>query len=577
MTAQIQNGDFRDYRPAAVILIDFVKHSKRQPDEVHVIQRITEDILADAQQSLRITDCVFNHTGDGWMCMLLGDDSARAMDFVNLCFPSLWQRLEPYKQKLRAATDYGMIHLRRPHIGSNPVSFETPEINAARLEAVAQPNQILCTCSVFALFSPHYDDMFSHSQKLIETKDRKIVAYEITPRSLPNIRAIISDLLLASPERLGSILRGTKKVLIIDDDREVLAVLSQMLRPYIEKERIVEVSDAREALHFFKPNEFIAVITDFVMPYMDGLELTRLISSIDPNVPVVIVSGYFTHDAFDRFLDSGAVLARFKPFGAEVLLRALSFASAFGTPSILQSRLRFITDNPTEFLRWILEIADDIGKILQRVNEPHDVGQSMLRHKAKQIANEILTRLVPGGDVVRYLENTGKQIRKIERLCSVVRPYETLGLEQHFQNMVTDYGKANKKVEMTLECNLNGTPNLKVLQSVALLIASEFIDNALDAIDRKGVIKVDVSWDRTHQQLCILVTDNGPGIPPDMISRLFHSMKTTKGEGRGMGLSLVKQACDVFRGTPQYLRDETTSFLATLCLPPENNEQNSKQ
>ncbi len=38
-------ADFRDYRPAAIALIDLVKHSKRSTDEVHVIQRILEDIL----------------------------------------------------------------------------------------------------------------------------------------------------------------------------------------------------------------------------------------------------------------------------------------------------------------------------------------------------------------------------------------------------------------------------------------------------------------------------------------------------------------------------------------------------
>lgn len=93
MAVQQNIVDFRNYRPAAIILVDLVKHSNRPPDEIHVIQSIFEDILTDTIQDLNINESTFNHTGDGWMCTLLGDDSARAMDFCNLALTSLQQRL----------------------------------------------------------------------------------------------------------------------------------------------------------------------------------------------------------------------------------------------------------------------------------------------------------------------------------------------------------------------------------------------------------------------------------------------------------------------------------------------------
>lgn len=183
ITKNQQIADFRDYRPAIVILIDFVKHSNRSPAEVHVIQNITEYIMTDAVNSLCLSQYLFTHTGDGWMCILLGDDSARAMDFVNLTFPALRQRLEPYKQAFRAGMDYGLIHFRQSAINKTPSHFEVPGIQSARLESVAKPQQILCTDTVRAIFFPHYPEMFPYDSILVQTKDRIISTYENEGRS----------------------------------------------------------------------------------------------------------------------------------------------------------------------------------------------------------------------------------------------------------------------------------------------------------------------------------------------------------------------------------------------------------
>jgi CheY-like chemotaxis protein/anti-sigma regulatory factor (Ser/Thr protein kinase) len=560
--------DFRDYQPAVVILIDFVKHSIRSVSEIHVIQMITEDILADAVKSLPLSEYHFTHTGDGWMCLLLGNDSARAMDFVNLSFTALRQRLDPYKQAFRAGMDYGFIHFRQTTISQNPSHFETPGIISARLESVAKPNQILSTETIHSIFSPHYEEMFPAEPLKIETKDRTLVAYNIVPLPLPNMRAIVSDLIYADPDRLGKTLCGTKKILIVDDENMLIELLTELLSQYVDKDRIVTAKDGEEALRLFKLGGFLVVLTDINMPRMNGIELANHIAAIDRDVPVLIMSGYSEMLQDNHIFDSGVVLAHSKPLSVESLLRGLFFAVTFGTPLNLRSRLHLITNDTSGFLRRIERIADEINFILKRANDSQDIGQSLLRHKAKQIAEEVIRRLIPGGDIVPYLESALKQLSKIRRLCSVINPYEDLLMEKHFQNMVTDYEKANKKTKFKLECNISDAPSLVSVRSVAFLIVAELIDNALDAIERKGTIPIDIYWERTLQQLRIEVADNGPGVKIEMLSNLFQSICTTKGEGRGLGLSLVYQACQSFHGEINYSRDEdTTVFTATFCLP----------
>lgn len=570
MTEKQMTADFRDFRPGIVILLDFVKHSRRSPAEVHIIQNITEDIINDAVKSLSLTHYLFTHTGDGWMCILLGDDSARAMDFVNLSFTALRQRLDPYKQTFRAGMDYGLLHLRKSEISQTPSHFEVPGIQSARLESAAKPQQILCTDTVRSIFLPHYAEMFSAEPVQVQTKDREMLAYEVNPLPLPNVRMIVSDLFFANKERIAKCLEGTKKILIVEDDLSMTEALQCIMQMYFGADRIVTANDGKEALRLFRHDEFAAVVTDVMMPYMNGIDLAHRIAAIDPDVPVIIISGYYNpeREKDDSAFDSGVVLAIQKPFEIEAILRALCFATAFGTPTNVRSKLRLVTDDPIGFLRKIEWIAHVIGQIIRDVDDAEDVGHSLLRHKAKRIADEVIRRIVPGGDVVQYLESAATQLRKLLLLCSVVSPREILSIEEHIRNIIEDYGKANKKASFALDCSLKGAPPLEPIRSVALLVTAEFVDNALDAVKKKGRISVDVLWERAYQQLCIEVTDDGPGVPHDIASNLFLSGQSTKGVGRGMGLGLVNQACKAFHGTTRYVReDDETALIATLRLP----------
>ncbi len=79
-------------------------------------------------------------------------------------------------------------------------------------------------------------------------------------------------------------------------------------------------------------------------------------------------------------------------------------------------------------------------------------------------------------------------------------------------------------------------PRIMVYGSELNQVWTNLIDNAVDAMDGHGKIKIR-TW-REGDFIQVEISDNGPGIPPDIQSRIFEPFFTTKGVGNGTGLGL---------------------------------------
>jgi CheY-like chemotaxis protein len=81
------------------------------------------------------------------------------------------------------------------------------------------------------------------------------------------------------------------KAILFVDDHEVLARLTCEILE-MQGYRAVSAYNAQEALEKFKNDRFDILVTDFRMEGMNGLELARKIHDTEPNIPVIIVTGY---------------------------------------------------------------------------------------------------------------------------------------------------------------------------------------------------------------------------------------------------------------------------------------------
>jgi PAS domain S-box-containing protein len=124
----------------------------------------------------------------------------------------------------------------------------------------------------------------------------------------------------APPERAEG--RG-ESVLYVDDDPSVLLLAELSLRRLGYD--VVGVKDADQALSLFcaEPQRFAAVITDYSMPGMTGVELTRELLAQRTGLPVILTSGYMQPDEQYAAHAAGVRAVYFKPVSLEELGRAL--------------------------------------------------------------------------------------------------------------------------------------------------------------------------------------------------------------------------------------------------------------
>lgn len=113
----------------------------------------------------------------------------------------------------------------------------------------------------------------------------------------------------------------TVRILFIDDDRAGREVALYNLRE--AGYEVASASDGQEGLSLFSPGNFDLVITDFKMPGISGIEVLRQIRSLDPDVPVLVITAFGTMETAVEAMREGACYFIVKPFDREHLLLAV--------------------------------------------------------------------------------------------------------------------------------------------------------------------------------------------------------------------------------------------------------------
>jgi CheY-like chemotaxis protein len=164
---------------------------------------------------------------------------------------------------------------------------------------------------------PHYSVVCNH------LKDGKgnPVSSERGQGTGPNVHLPASEKGPEIRERgpLLEILKRTETVLVVDDEETVLDVCQEMLETM--GCRVFLSKSGREALDVYNKHkdEIDIVMLDMIMPQMSGGETYDQMKQINPNVKVLLWSGYSVHGQATEILERGANAFIQKPFDIEEL------------------------------------------------------------------------------------------------------------------------------------------------------------------------------------------------------------------------------------------------------------------
>lgn len=241
----------------------------------------------------------------------------------------------------------------------------------------------------------------------------------------------------------------------------------------------------------------------------------------------------------------------------------------------------------------ITPIVDSEGRVIQLLAEGRDIterlrGEDTLRELdtlstmgrlAARIAHEINNPLagiqnsfllIKGAipESHPYFAYVGAIEREIARMAAITRQlYETYrpdgdGREEAsvpilISDAVTMLEQVNRAAQVKIEVDTSGSPSVLRLPGALLRQAVyNLVQNAVEASPSGGTVRVR-AWhaDRTFW---LSVTDEGPGVPAEIRSRIFEPFVSTKSGlrtgGMGLGLSLVKRSVQALGGRIE-LRD----------------------
>jgi DNA-binding NtrC family response regulator len=123
----------------------------------------------------------------------------------------------------------------------------------------------------------------------------------------------------AEPRSSGEEQEASERVLVVDDEPGIRHVIARMLLD--EGYFVHEASDGLEALELIKRGSpaMDVVVSDIVMPRLNGVELLQEASRTRPNLPFILISGYGTDELTQRGIAPPCALLS-KPFPSERLL-----------------------------------------------------------------------------------------------------------------------------------------------------------------------------------------------------------------------------------------------------------------
>lgn len=217
-------------------------------------------------------------------------------------------------------------------------------------------------------------------------------------------------------------------------------------------------------------------------------------------------------------------------------------------------------------IRILAQIPDEGIKILERA----------LRDMTEEGRNR-LGGLLRWFEIGLFLHNIQVSSGRISDIVKSLRGYsrdsqgeeERADIGQGIRDTLLMIG--NRLKDVSVELKLAEVPPVRCRPGEINQVWTNVILNACDAMDDRGTLTI--STEAREETVVVTIADSGPGIPPDVIERIFEPNFTTKNVsgsfGLGLGLAISHEIVHKYGGTITLHNSPKGGAVCTVILPAE--------
>lgn len=217
--------------------------------------------------------------------------------------------------------------------------------------------------------------------------------------------------------------------------------------------------------------------------------------------------------------------------------------------------------------------------IAHELNQPLAAIANYANAAMRLAATQGIDKIDPDGDVALALEQISQQAQRageiIRRLRALVQNRETRHESANVNELVNEvigFTQSDARLhEIRIVRELDPSLPIAQLDKIQIQrVVLNLLRNSIEALAERPVaereIRVATAHDG-HETLRIEVSDSGPGVPTELIDRIFDPFYTTKATGTGLGLAISRSIAEAHRGKLSYRKRTTGGACFVLEVP----------
>jgi two-component system sensor histidine kinase/response regulator len=359
-----------------------------------------------------------------------------------------------------------------------------------------------------------------------------------------------------------------KTIVIIDDDSAMRLSCGKILSKVgLNVEAFADGARGLEGVARLKPD---LVLVDLKMPGLSGIEVISRVHELDPEIIVVVITGYATVDTAIEAMKHGAYDFLPKPFSPDELRlivnrglerRRLALEAHRQEIEREVMRRRFVTFVSHQ-LRTPLVAIHQYLAVLKTLDDSEEM---------RERQQEWLDRCLKRTEEMQSIIQDWLTLSQLER-GSLAHERVRVDLRQVVGETLETYEEMAQAEKVTLESRL--PENTCIVGGDRNCLAVLFDNLIVNAINyNKPGGRVTVEGEQTGGEVLIAVSDTGIGIPEQYCQRIFDEFFRVKGEdaknstGTGLGLPICRRIVHEMGGAISVESQEGAGSTFRVRLP----------